>query len=105
MAEFIKAAVIDEIPVGGKKLVEVDERLVILFHIEANKFCCIDDICTHDGGALSDGEVIDGAIACPRHGARFDICTGKVLCMPATRDTASHEVKVDGGQIFVKLND
>ena len=47
----------------------------------------------------------DHTIACPRHGAKFDIRTGKALTMPATQPTAAHEVKVDGDEVLVKLND
>jgi metal-sulfur cluster biosynthetic enzyme len=60
-------------------------------------------VCTHDGGPLSEGRLDDHAIACPRHGAKFDIRNGKALTMPATVDTAAHEVKVEGDQILVRL--
>jgi 3-phenylpropionate/trans-cinnamate dioxygenase ferredoxin subunit len=66
---------------------------------------CIDDTCTHDGGTLGDGEVSGHCIACPRHGAKFDLRTGDALTMPATEPTVSHEVKVEDGKVFVKLND
>jgi 3-phenylpropionate/trans-cinnamate dioxygenase ferredoxin subunit len=42
-------------------------------------------------------------IACPRHGAKFDIRDGRALTMPATKATAVHEVKVEGGDVLVKL--
>jgi len=54
---------------------------------------------------LADGTLTDHIIACPRHGAKFDIRTGKVLTMPATRDTVAHEVKVEGDDVLVKLNE
>lgn len=104
MGEFLKVATKSEIADGGKLLVEADERLVILFQI-GNDYFCIDDVCTHDGGTLSDGDHEGCEIECPRHGAKFDIKTGKALCMPATQNTLSHEVKVDGDDILVKIND
>ena len=55
MSEFIKVASAAELADGAKLLVEADERLVILFRIGDDIFC-IDDVCTHDGGTLSDGE-------------------------------------------------
>ena len=85
-------------------LVEVDDRLVVLFHVEGQVYC-IDDVCTHDGGPLSEG-VLDGtSIACPRHGAKFDVCTGKALSMPATEATVAHQVKLDGDDVLVRIND
>src|SRR5688572_14870950 len=83
-------------------LLEVEDRIVVLFHVGGQYFC-IDDICTHDGGPLSEGKLDNYAIACPRHGAKFDIRTGKALTMPATVDTAAHEVKVEGDNILVRL--
>jgi len=58
---------------------------------------------THDGGPLADGQLVGFTIACPRHGAQFDIRTGRVLSMPATRDTVAHEVKVEGDQVLVRV--
>lgn len=83
-------------------LVEVEDRIVVLFKV-GGKYFCIDDICTHDGGPLSEGKLENHAISCPRHGAKFDICTGKALTMPATVDTAAHEVKVEGDDILIRL--
>jgi len=104
MSEFIKLATKSDIVDGGKILVEAEDRLVILSRI-GDDFFCIDDVCTHDGGTLSDGEHEGCIIECPRHGAKFDIRTGKVISMPATQNTAAHEVKVDGEDILVKIND
>ncbi|MCP4082650.1 MAG: non-heme iron oxygenase ferredoxin subunit [Planctomycetaceae bacterium] len=104
MSDFQLACPVDEVPEGGMQLVELDERLVILFHVDG-QYYCLDDVCTHDGGPLSDGELLGCEIACPRHGAKFDVRNGEALTMPATQATAAHEVKLDGGNIYVKIND
>lgn len=104
MSDFIQVAKVTDIPDPGRQLVEVDDRLVALFHVDG-AFYCIDDVCTHDGGPLAEGRLQGYEIACPRHGARFDIRSGRVLTMPATEDTVAHEVKVEGDDVYVKLND
>jgi 3-phenylpropionate/trans-cinnamate dioxygenase ferredoxin subunit len=106
MSDFVAVAKTSEIPGTGSLLVEVGERLVVLIHA-AGHYYALDDICTHDGGPLSEGPIDPEAntIACPRHGAKFDIRTGAALTMPATRPTRSHEVKVEGDQVFVRLSD
>jgi metal-sulfur cluster biosynthetic enzyme/nitrite reductase/ring-hydroxylating ferredoxin subunit len=76
--------------------------MVALFHVEG-RFHAIDDVCTHDGGPLVDGELAGHKIACPRHGAKFDIRTGAALSMPAVRATRSHSVKVEDGAVWVAL--
>jgi 3-phenylpropionate/trans-cinnamate dioxygenase ferredoxin component len=104
MSEFVFVANVSDLPDPGKMLVEVEDRLVVLFRC-GEKFSALDDVCTHDGGPLSNG-IMDckaGTIACPRHGAQFDIYSGAAVTMPATQATEAHEVKVDGGKVFVKL--
>ncbi len=106
MSDFIPVARTSDIPDPGSLLVEVGERLVVLIHA-AGHFYALDDVCTHDGGPLSEGPVDSaaGTIACPRHGAKFDLRSGAALTMPATQPTKSHVVKVDGEQLFVRLID
>jgi 3-phenylpropionate/trans-cinnamate dioxygenase ferredoxin subunit len=102
MPEFVPVAKVADVPDPGKMLVEVDEHLIALFHVEG-KFYAIDDVCTHDGGPLADGELEDHTIACPRHGAKFDIRTGAALSMPATKPTKSYVVKVEGDDVLMKV--
>jgi 3-phenylpropionate/trans-cinnamate dioxygenase ferredoxin subunit len=106
MSNFVSVAKVSDIPDPGKVLVEIDERLVVLIRA-AGHFYALDDVCTHDGGPLSDGplDASAGTIACPRHGAKFDLKTGAALTMPATKPTAAHAVKIDGDTIFVRLRD
>jgi metal-sulfur cluster biosynthetic enzyme/nitrite reductase/ring-hydroxylating ferredoxin subunit len=102
MAEFFRVADVAEIPDPGKTLVEVAGDMVAVFHV-GGVFYAIDDVCTHDGGPLADGELRDHKIACPRHGAKFDIRTGAALSMPAVRSTRAHDVKVEDGGVWVRL--
>ncbi len=102
MPEFVRVAAIGEIPDPGKTLVEVDGEMIALFHADG-QFYAIDDVCTHDGGPLADGELRNHTIACPRHGAKFDIRTGAALTMPAVRPTRAHDVKVEDGGVWVRL--
>jgi 3-phenylpropionate/trans-cinnamate dioxygenase ferredoxin subunit len=103
MSELVWVAKTTELPDPGQQTFEVEERLVVLFHVDG-QYYCLDDVCTHDGGPLGEGQLCDHAIACPRHGAKFDIRTGKPLTMPATAPTAVHEVKVEGDEVYVRLN-
>ncbi|MGD9644830.1 MAG: non-heme iron oxygenase ferredoxin subunit [Pirellulales bacterium] len=102
MSDFQRVAAASELSDPGKLLVEVDEQLIALFHVDG-KFYALDDVCTHDGGPLAEGQLCGFEIACPRHGAKFDIRDGRALTMPATQPTRSHEVKVEDGQVFVRL--
>lgn len=104
MNEFHNAGKLSELADGQMQLSEVDDRLVILFR-QGDEVYCTDDVCTHDGGTLSDGDLCGQELECPRHGAKFDLCTGKALTMPATEDNVVHDVKIEGDQILVRIND
>jgi metal-sulfur cluster biosynthetic enzyme/nitrite reductase/ring-hydroxylating ferredoxin subunit len=102
MADFVRVCDESEVPDPGKTLVEVGGEMIALFHV-AGHWHAIDDVCTHDGGPLADGELRNHTIACPRHGAKFDIRTGAALTMPAIRATRAHDVKVEAGGVWVRL--
>ena len=102
--EFVPVVKVSDVPDPGSVLVEVDDRLIVLFHV-GGEFYALDDVCTHDGGPLGEGPVEDHTVTCPRHGAKFDICTGQALTMPATRPTVAHEVRVEGDRVLVRLKD
>jgi 3-phenylpropionate/trans-cinnamate dioxygenase ferredoxin subunit len=103
MPDFIRVAKVSDLTDPGKTLVEVEDRLVALFKV-GGEFFAIDDVCTHDGGPLAEGTLENHTIACPRHGAKFDIRTGYALTMPATQPTARHDVKVVGDEVLVRLH-
>ena len=63
----------------------------------------IDNICTHDGGTLGEGELDDSAVECPRHGGRFDLFTGRVLALPPVRPVTAYETDVDGDDVLVRI--
>ena len=101
MSEYVKVAAMSEIPLNGSKLVEVDYVRVALFNLDGTIYA-IEDICTHDGGPLVEGEIVNGhEVKCPRHGARFDIRTGAALCLPAFEATDSYDVRVEGDDVYI----
>ena len=104
MAEYVEVAIATELLPGGKKLLDIDGRAVALFNVDGT-FYAIDDVCTHDGGPLAEGELEGCEIACPRHGARFDVRTGAVLCMPAFEPVKAHEVRLENGVVCVRLRE
>jgi len=102
MPQFWKVANCREIPPGGKKLVDLDGRAIALFNVDGQYFA-IDDICTHDGGPLAEGELEGTSIRCPRHGARFDVRTGKALSFPAFEPVATLTTEVRDDEVFIVI--
>ncbi len=102
-AEYVAVATQDELPNGARKIVEVDGRAIAVFNI-AGAYYAIADVCSHDDGPVAEGDLDnDYEVECPRHGARFDVRTGKVLSFPAIVDIPAYPVKVEGDEILVGL--
>jgi len=102
MAEFQKAAVTQDVPMGQAKMVNVGGKQIALFNIEG-KYYAIDDTCTHRGGPLSDGLVTGTKVTCPWHGATFDVTTGEVLGPPAPVGVSRYSVRVVGDAIEIEV--
>jgi 3-phenylpropionate/trans-cinnamate dioxygenase ferredoxin subunit len=102
MTELIKIATVDEVPVNSSILVEVDGIRIALFNL-GGAFYAIEDVCTHDGGPLVEGDIVNGhEVRCPRHGARFDIITGDALSLPAIEPTMIHDVYIQGDDLLIE---
>ena len=57
--------------------------------------------CTHYGGPLAKGLMVDGTVRCPWHHARFDLRTGEAIAAPALSDTSCWKVEQRGDHVFV----
>ena len=99
-ANFQKLASISEIPEGQSKVFEVSGERVAVCNVEGEIFA-IADLCSHDNGPLGEGELTDHQIECPRHGARFDLKTGKALCLPAVMPIPVYPVEVRGEEVWI----
>jgi nitrite reductase/ring-hydroxylating ferredoxin subunit len=102
MSEFITVATTDELKPGERMIVEVNDHYIALFNVD-NRYYAIEDRCTHDDGPLAEGELTGTVIECPRHGAQFDITTGRVLRFPAITPVPRYDVRVENGEIQIKI--
>ncbi len=81
--------------------VEVKGSPVALFRTEEGIFA-LDDICSHEYSRLSEGEVWGGEVYCQKHGSRFNLRTGAVTGLPATKPVRTWPVRVENGEIWVE---
>ena len=102
MTRWVQVAREDGIAPGEFKLIEIDDLELAVFNVDG-KLCCIEDLCTHDGGNLVEGDFEGSVVTCPRHGARFDVCTGEALCLPAVAPTPVHQIRIRDGNIEVEV--
>jgi 3-phenylpropionate/trans-cinnamate dioxygenase ferredoxin subunit len=100
--EYVAVASIDEIGNGESLSFEIDNNLIVVFNVGGQLFA-VADICSHDDGPLTEGEVDGLEIVCPRHGARFELTTGKALSLPAVVDIPVYPVRLEGDEILIGL--
>lgn len=102
MSEFHPVARLEEIPDGGMKQVVVQGTLVGLYRAGEDVYA-IGDVCTHEEAYLTDGEFEpeDLEVECPLHGSRFNVETGAVRILPATRPEPAYQVKIEGDLVSV----
>jgi 3-phenylpropionate/trans-cinnamate dioxygenase ferredoxin subunit len=100
--EYLEIVPADQLPEGERLFIELAGRSVVIFNL-AGKLFAIGDVCTHDQGPVGDGEIEEAEIICPRHGARFDIRTGKATSLPAVVDIPAYPVRVMDGMIEIGL--
>lgn len=101
MSDWVRVAPVAEFPVGARRVLDVDGASVAVFHLEEGYFA-IEDVCTHDGGELASGKLEGCEIACPRHGARFDVRNGAVTAPPAYEPVAALPTRVADGWVEVR---
>ena len=84
--------------------VTVGEKRIALFRIGDDVYA-VGDVCSHAEASLSEGEVFDTEVECPRHGSEFDLKTGEPQSLPATRPVPTYEVTVEDDKVFLHLED
>ena len=101
MADYPVAKVTD-VAEGKTLRVVVDGVEVLLCNCDGKIFA-IEDVCTHDGSPLDQGDLEGWEITCPRHGAVFDVRTGAVLALPAVVPLPTYTVRIEGDDVYVDV--
>src|SRR3970040_1914968 len=102
--DFVPVATENELPNGERIFVEIDNETIVVFNI-AGKYFAIGDVCSHDNGPVGEGELDGYEVICPRHGAHFDVRTGKALTLPAFIDAPYYPVRLNGSDIEVGIKE
>lgn len=92
---------VDDLPDGGIVSGHVGEDAVLLAR-RGNQFFAIGATCTHYGGPLAEGLIVDDTVRCPWHHARFSLRTGEAIGAPAFNPVSCWRVETRGGRLFVR---
>jgi len=100
----VEVCPVEELPPGQVKIVHEGDLAVGVFNVNGT-LCALEDRCSHDDGPLAEGEFDpdEGVVVCPRHGSRFEICTGRPLSLPAYLPVETYPVWVEDGQVKLEI--
>jgi 3-phenylpropionate/trans-cinnamate dioxygenase ferredoxin subunit len=102
-SSWIEICKTTELLEGQIKAFQVQGNRIALCRVQGGGFYAVDDLCTHDDGPLGEGDLLGTEIECPRHGARFDIKTGKALCLPAVLPIKTYPVQITGETVKIQV--
>ena len=99
---LIKACKTDELKPGATLRINTTPPLAI-FRLD-DGFYATEDTCSHAQSSLAAGEVDldDCTVECPYHASQFEIKTGRVLSLPATKPIKTFPVKIVGDEVFIE---
>ena len=100
----VEITALDQLPRDRGVLVKVGDHRIAMFRVGDDVYA-IGDRCSHAEASLSDGELWDGTVECPRHGSEFDLATGAPKSLPATSPVPTYEVSIEDGTVFLTLED
>ena len=100
-SEWIEVAGLDELKPGAHMQVDAGGVKAVLANVDGT-ICALKDRCSHAEFPLSDGELEGGTLKCQHHGAKFDMCSGRALQLPAVRPVEAIEVRVEGDKVFLR---
>lgn len=102
MGAWVRVARIGDLAEGQARVVTAGSLPIALCNV-GGVYHAIADLCSHDNGPLGEGELFEDQIECPRHGARFDVKTGRPLTLPAVVPVPVYPVRVNGQEIEVEI--
>lgn len=103
--DFVAVLPENELKENSMKCVEAGEIPVLLAR-KNGEILAIAHTCSHLGGPLSEGELLDDcSVRCPWHGSVFSLKDGSVLKGPATEPQPKFDVRINNGQIEVRLSE
>jgi 3-phenylpropionate/trans-cinnamate dioxygenase ferredoxin subunit len=101
MSDWIRVASCDELSPGQRRSLELEDTDVLVLNVGGEYFA-VEDLCSHDGSSLTEGELDADELICPHHGARFCVRDGRALTPPAYEDIRCFPIEVRDGAVYVR---
>jgi 3-phenylpropionate/trans-cinnamate dioxygenase ferredoxin subunit len=101
---LVKACRTDDLKPGAAVRINTTPAIAV-FRLE-DGFYATEDTCSHAQSSLAAGDVDldDCTVECPYHASQFEIKTGRVLSLPATKPIKTFPVRIVGDEVFVETD-
>ena len=99
---WIDVLALESVPEGDVTSVNVGGQEIALYEVEGEVFAT-NNFCTHGAARMSDGFLEGREIECPLHQGRFDVCTGKAMCAPLSKDIRVYPVRIENKRVLVNM--
>ncbi|MHB1537853.1 MAG: Rieske (2Fe-2S) protein [Solirubrobacteraceae bacterium] len=105
MTQTIDICPLQDLPSGQRRIVECQDLTIGVFNCDG-EILAIEDRCSHDDGPLAEGQLDEDGrtVECPRHGARFDLRSGRPLTLPAYEPVDVFDVRIEDGLIKLEID-
>lgn len=101
---FEKVMGVSDLSPGNMKKVSINGTDILVVNLSGT-FYALTNTCTHMGGSLADGRLEGSTIRCPRHGAGFDVQTGKNIIQPKIMFIKGHAGNLKTYPVKIEQND
>jgi len=102
MGEYVAIAAADELSTEDLNRLLIKKKKMLLCNAGGTHYV-VDEMCSHEDYSLYLGCIKDGKIKCSLHGSYFDLTTGQPTCDPADEPIRTYPVKIEAGQVWVKV--
>lgn len=104
MENWTKTVSVSDVPANCLVTIQKDGIELIIYQTEG-EYYVYPNRCTHQDVPLSDGYLVNDAVICRLHGAKFDLKTGDCLRAPARGNLRGYDVSVRDGYLFIRRSE
>jgi 3-phenylpropionate/trans-cinnamate dioxygenase ferredoxin subunit len=99
--EMVRVGEVSALPEGSQTEIQVDGVSVLVI-CDGGQYYALRNKCSHQDFPLLGGDVSMGRVTCAKHGAKFELSTGKARTLPAVKPVAIYRTHLQGGAVWVE---
>lgn len=101
VAGRVRVGEVSALPEGSQTEIQVGGVGVVVV-CDGGKYYALRNRCSHQNFPLLNGDVSLGRITCSKHGAKFELSSGKAKSLPAVKPVAIYRTQIEDGAVWVE---